>query len=135
MANHKSSKKRILRNNKRNEINSNRISRIRTYIKKVETEISSENKDKANEAFKLAMPEIQRGVSKGLMHKNTASRKLSRLSNKINMGYISTYANRQDLLSLSLTNTAIKTSSSRLFDFLNCSFAHNTFTTGPSIYS
>ena len=83
MANHKSSKKRILRNNKRNEINSNRISRIRTYIKKVETEISSENKDKASEAFKLAMPEIQRGVSKGLMHKNTASRKLSRLSNKI----------------------------------------------------
>ena len=83
MATHKSSKKRILRNNKRNEINSNRISRIRTYIKKVETEISSENKDKANEAFKLAMPEIQRGVSKGLMHKNTASRKLSRLSNKI----------------------------------------------------
>ena len=83
MANHKSSKKRILRNNKRNEINSNRISRIRTYIKKVETEISSENKDKANEAFKLVMPEIQRGVSKGLMHKNTASRKLSRLSNKI----------------------------------------------------
>ena len=83
MANHKSSKKRILRNNKRNEINSNRISRIRTYIKKVETEISSENKDKANEAFKIAMPEIQRGVSKGLIHKNTASRKLSRLSNKI----------------------------------------------------
>ena len=83
MANHKSSKKRILRNNKRNEINSNRISRIRTYIKKVETEIRSENKDKANEAFKLALPEIQRGVSKGLMHKNTASRKLSRLSNKI----------------------------------------------------
>ena len=83
MANHKSSKKRILRNNKRNVINSNRISRIRTYIKKVETEISSENKDKANEAFKLAMPEIQRGVSKGLIHKNTASRKLSRLSNKI----------------------------------------------------
>ena len=83
MANHKSSKKRILRNNKRNEINSNRISRIRTYIKKVETEISSENKDKANEAFKLAMPEIQRGGSKRLIHKNTASRKLSRLSNKI----------------------------------------------------
>ena len=83
MANHKSSKKRILRNNKRNEINSNRISRIRTYIKKVETEISSENKDKANEAFKIAMPEIQRGVSKGLIHKNTASRKLSRLSKKI----------------------------------------------------
>ena len=83
MANHKSSKKRILRNNKRNEINSNRISRIRTYIKKVENEINSEDKDKANEAFKIAMPEIQRGVSKGLLHKNTASRKLSRLSSKI----------------------------------------------------
>ena len=83
MANHKSSKKRILRNNKRNEINSNRISRIRTYIKKVENEISSEDKDKANEAFKIAMPEIQRGVSKGLLHKNTASRTLSRLTSKI----------------------------------------------------
>ena len=85
MANHKSSKKRILRNNKRNEINSNRISRIRTYIKKVETEISSENKDKANESFTLAMPDIHRGVSKGLIHKNPASRKLSRLSNKIKL--------------------------------------------------
>ena len=83
MANHKSSKKRILRNNKRNVINSNRISRIRTYIKKVETEINSENKEKAKEALKLAMPEIQRGVSKGSLHKNTAARKLSRLSNKI----------------------------------------------------
>ena len=83
MADHKSSKKRIIRNNKRNEINSTRINRIRTFIKKVEIEISSYNKDKANEAFKIAMPEIQRGVSKGLIHKNTAARKLSRLSEKI----------------------------------------------------
>ena len=83
MADHKSSKKRIIRNNKRNEINSTRISRIRTFIKKVEAEISLDNKVKANDAFKTAMPEIQKGVSKGLIHKNTAARKLSRLSEKI----------------------------------------------------
>ena len=83
MADHKSSKKRIIRNNKRNEINTNRISRIRTFIKKVESLIIGENKDKAQEALKIAMPELQRGVSKGLIHKNTASRKLSRLSKKI----------------------------------------------------
>ena len=83
MADHKSSKKRIIRNNKRKEININRISRIRTFVKKVENEINSLEKDKANEAFKQAMPEIQRGVSKGLIHKNTAARKLSRLSSRI----------------------------------------------------
>jgi len=83
MANHKSSKKRIIRNNKRNEINTNRISRIRTFVKKVENEINSQEKEKANEAFKQAMPEIQRGVSKGLIHKKTAARRLSRLSGRI----------------------------------------------------
>ena len=83
MADHKSSKKRIIRNNKRNEINTNRISRIRTFMKKIESFIIGENKDKAQEAFKVAMPELQRGVSKGLIHKNTAARKLSRLSKKI----------------------------------------------------
>ena len=83
MADHKSSKKRIIRNNKRNEINTNRISRIRTFIKKVESLIIGENKDKAQEALKIAMPELQKGVSKGLIHKNTAARKLSRLSKKI----------------------------------------------------
>ena len=83
MADHKSSKKRIIRNNKRNEINTNRISRIRTFIKKVENLIGGESKDKAQEAFKIAMPELQKGVSKGLIHKNTAARKLSRLSKRI----------------------------------------------------
>ena len=83
MADHKSSKKRIIRNNKRNEINTNRISRIRTFIKKVENLIVGESKDKAQEAFKIAMPEVQKGVSKGLIHKNTAARKLSRLSKRI----------------------------------------------------
>tara|TARA_B100001996_G_C18393796_1_gene490242 strand:- start:388 stop:651 length:264 start_codon:yes stop_codon:yes gene_type:complete len=83
MADHKSSKKRIIRNNKRNVINTNRMSRIRTFVKKVENLISSDSKDKAEEAFKIAMPELQKGVSKGLIHKNTAARKLSRLSKKI----------------------------------------------------
>ncbi len=83
MADHKSSKKRIIRNNKRNLINTNRISRIRTFIKKVENLISGESKVKAQEAFKIAMPELQKGVSKGLIHKNTAARKLSRLSKRI----------------------------------------------------
>ena len=83
MADHKSSKKRIIRNNKRNEINTNRISRIRTFIKKVENLIGGESKVKAQEAFKIAMPELQKGVSKGLIHKNTAARKLSRLSKRI----------------------------------------------------
>ena len=83
MADHKSSKKRIIRNNKRNEINTNRLSRIRTFVKKVENLIGGESKDKAQEALKIAMPELQKGVSKGLIHKNTAARKLSRLSKKI----------------------------------------------------
>ena len=83
MADHKSSKKRIIRNNKRNEINTNRISRIRTFVKKVENLIGGESKDNAQEALKIAMPELQKGVSKGLIHKNTAARKLSRLSKKI----------------------------------------------------
>ena len=83
MADHKSSKKRIIRNNKRNVINTNRMSRIRTFIKKVENLIGGESKDKAQEAFKIAMPELQKGVSKGLIHKNTAARKLSRLSKRI----------------------------------------------------
>ena len=83
MADHKSSKKRIIRNNKRKEINTNRMSRIRTFIKKVENLISDESKDKAHEAFNIAMPELQKGVSKGLIHKNTAARKLSRLSKRI----------------------------------------------------
>mgnify|MGYP006119688617 CR=1 FL=1 len=83
MADHKSSKKRIIRNKNRSEINIARMSRIRTFIKKVETEISANEKNKADLAFRDAMPEIQRGVSRGIIHKNTASRKLSRLSSRI----------------------------------------------------
>ena len=83
MANHKSSKKRILRNNKRNEINSNRISRIRTYIKKVEQLIENKDAKEAKSALSLAESEIMSAVSKNILHKNTASRKISRLAGKI----------------------------------------------------
>ncbi|MGC6485773.1 MAG: 30S ribosomal protein S20 [Candidatus Puniceispirillales bacterium] len=83
MANHKSAKKRIRRNETFNAVNSNRRSRIRTYIKKVEAAIENGNVDEAREAFKLAQPELHRGVNRGVFHKNTAARKLSRLSARI----------------------------------------------------
>lgn len=83
MANHKSAKKRIRRNARRAEINTSRISRIRTFLKRVETAISSGDKATAQTALKEAQPELMRGVSKGVLHKNTASRKLSRLSARV----------------------------------------------------
>ena len=83
MANHKSAKKRIRRNANRAEINKSRISRIRTFLKRVETAIASGNQDAAQTALREAQPELMRGVSKGVLHKNTASRKMSRLSAKV----------------------------------------------------
>ena len=83
MANHKSAKKRIRRNEAFNEVNNNRRSRIRTFIKKVETAITAGNKDEAQQALREAQPEIMRGVSRGVIHKNTASRKMSRLSARV----------------------------------------------------
>ncbi len=83
MANHKSSKKRIRRNARRAEINGARMSRIRTFIKKIELAIEGGDTKAAEEALKNAQPEIHRGVSKGVLHKNTASRKISRLSSRI----------------------------------------------------
>lgn len=83
MANHKSAKKRIIRNAKRAEINGARIGRIRTFIKKVETAISSGDGEAAKAALREAQPEIMRGVSRGVLHKNTASRKMSRLSARV----------------------------------------------------
>lgn len=80
MANHKSAKKRIRRNLARAEINKSRMSRIRTFIKKVENAIGAGDIDDASVALKEAQPEIMRGVSKGVLHKNTASRKMSRLA-------------------------------------------------------
>ncbi len=83
MANHKSAKKRIRRNANRAEINKSRISRIRTFVKRVEAAIASGDKDTAQSALKDAQPELMRGVSKGVLHKNTASRKVSRLSARV----------------------------------------------------
>jgi len=83
MANHASAKKRIRRNAKRAEINGARRSRIRTFIKKVELAITAGNASDAEAALKVVQPEMDRGVSKGIFNKKTASRKLSRLSARI----------------------------------------------------
>ncbi len=83
MAQHKSAKKRIRRNARRAVTNSARRSRIRTFITKVELAIVGGKKDEAAAALKAAQPEIQRGVTKGVVLKNSASRKISRLNARI----------------------------------------------------
>ena len=83
MANTPQAKKRIRRNNTRAEINTNRVSRIRSFLKKVETAIAGGDKTAADEALKAAQPELARGVARGVLHKNTASRKMSRLSKRV----------------------------------------------------
>jgi small subunit ribosomal protein S20 len=83
MANHPSAEKRHRQTLTRTAVNRARVSRIRTFIKKVESAIASGDKDAARAAFAAAEPEMQRGVSKGVIHKNTVARKLSRLSASI----------------------------------------------------
>ncbi len=83
MANTPQSKKRARQNEKRFQINKARRSRIRTYLRKVEEAIESGVKDDAVAALKAAQPELMRGVTKGVFHKNTASRKMSRLSARV----------------------------------------------------
>ena len=83
MAHHKSAKKRIRRNARRAEINRSRISRIRTFVKKVEVAITAGDKPAAETALRAAQPELHRGVNKGVLHRNTAARKLSRLSARV----------------------------------------------------
>ena len=68
---------------RRTEVNKARRSRIRTFLRKVEEAIVSGNKDAAVEALRVAQPELMRGVTKGVFHKNTASRKMSRLSARV----------------------------------------------------
>ena len=80
MANSPSARKRIRTNEARAEINNARRTRVRTFIKATENAIAAGDKDAASAALKAAMPEMQRGVTKGVFHKNTMSRKLSRLS-------------------------------------------------------
>jgi small subunit ribosomal protein S20 len=83
MANTPQAKKRIRRNDRRATINHARVSRIRTFIKAVESAIDSGKKKEAAEALKAVQPEIARGVARGVIHKNTASRKFSRLSKRV----------------------------------------------------
>jgi len=83
MAHHKSAIKRIRQTERRTEVNRARRSRIRTFVKKVEAAIASGNAEEARSAFLAAQPELDRGVSKGVLAKNTVARKLSRLSARV----------------------------------------------------
>lgn len=83
MANTPQAKKRIRRNDRRAEINGTRLSRIRTFIKKVESALDTGDKSAAAAALAAVQPELQRGVAKGVFHKNTASRKFSRLNKRV----------------------------------------------------
>lgn len=83
MANTPQSKKRARQNARRLDINKARRSRIRTHLRRVEEAIASGDKDAAAAALKAAQPELMRGVTKGVYHKNTAARKMSRLSARV----------------------------------------------------
>jgi small subunit ribosomal protein S20 len=83
MANTPQAKKRIRRNAHRAEINGARISRIRTLVKKVEAALESGDKTAAQSALAIVQPELARGVARGVLHQNTASRKFGRLTKKV----------------------------------------------------
>ncbi len=83
MANSPQAKKRVRQIARRTAVNQSRRSRIRSYLRKVEEAIASGDQAAATDALKSAQPEIMRGASKGILHKNTASRKVSRLNGRI----------------------------------------------------
>ncbi|WP_242150379.1 MULTISPECIES: 30S ribosomal protein S20 [unclassified Sphingomonas] len=83
MANTPQAKKRIRRNANRAVVNGNRVGRIRTFVKKAEAALASGDKSAATEAMAQMQPELARGVSKGVLHKNTAARKFSRLTKRL----------------------------------------------------
>ncbi|MEO0821285.1 MAG: 30S ribosomal protein S20 [Pseudomonadota bacterium] len=83
MANTPQARKRVRQIEKRTAVNKMRRSRMRSYIRKVEEAISAGDQKLALEALKAAQPEIMRGASKGILHQNTASRKVSRLHQRI----------------------------------------------------
>jgi small subunit ribosomal protein S20 len=83
MANTTSAKKATRKIARRTAVNKNRRSRVRTYVRKVEEAIASGDKAAAEAALKAAQPELQRAATKGVMHLNTASRKVSRLANRV----------------------------------------------------
>lgn len=83
MANSRQAKKRARQADRRTANNHSRLSRIRSYVRTLEEAIVAGNKDDAQNAFKAAMPEMHRGITKGVLHKRTVARKLSRLSKRI----------------------------------------------------
>jgi small subunit ribosomal protein S20 len=83
MANTEQSKKRVRQTERRTEVNKARRSRIRTFLRRVEDAITSGNAETAKAALLAAQPELDRGVTKGVLHRNTASRKMSRLSARV----------------------------------------------------
>jgi small subunit ribosomal protein S20 len=83
MAQHKSAKKRIRRNERRRDINRARVSRLRTFVRKTELAIADGKKAAAEAAFREMQPELHRAVTKGVIHRNTVARKLSRLASRI----------------------------------------------------
>lgn len=83
MANTPSAKKAVRRQARRTEINKSRRSRVRTYLRKVEEAIASGDQSAAQEALRVAQPEMMRAASKGVYHKNTVARKISRLASRV----------------------------------------------------
>lgn len=83
MANSPQSKKRARQNERRQDVNKARRSRIRTFLRKVEEAIASGSYDAAVTALRAAQPEMARGVAKGIVHKNTLARKISRLTSRV----------------------------------------------------
>ncbi len=83
MANTPQARKRIRRNDRRADVNKARVSRIRTFVKKAESMIESGVKDASAETLKAAQVELMRGVSKGVLHKNTVARKIARLAKRV----------------------------------------------------
>jgi small subunit ribosomal protein S20 len=84
MPHHKSAEKRLRQTEKRTVVNRARLSRVRTFVKKVETAIATGDKTAAQSALQEAQPELHRATTKGVLHKNTVARKLSRLATRIN---------------------------------------------------
>jgi ribosomal protein S20 len=83
MANTPQSKKRARQSERRADVNKSRRSRIRTFLRKVEEAIESGDRNAASAALRAAQPELMRGVTKGIFHKNTVARKMSRLSARV----------------------------------------------------
>jgi small subunit ribosomal protein S20 len=84
VAHHKSARKRIRQTQRRTAVNRARMSRVRTFLKKVEQAIAAGDKDVARETLRVAQPELMRGVNRGIVHRNTAGRKISRLTARVN---------------------------------------------------